>query len=359
VTEIPPLSPSRLEPTFVPRIWGVKSLAPLFPEKNNLSGHIGEVWLTGNDSQFATGPFAGRSLADAWHAMPAEWAGTRMNTSEPFPILAKFLFPAEKLSVQVHPDNEYARKNEATAGGIGKTEAWYIVSAEEGAPVFVGLRPGVTREDFRRAIADGTVEDRLAKIPVEKGSTVFVPAGTAHTIGPGLVICEIQQNSDLTYRVYDYGRRNAEGTARPLHIEKALEVINFGEQRSGVMRPPEARPQADATGHIVACPYFTMENWDCVTPARISTERAQFELWITLEGNGSFHWGLTDSSNSGSTEFVPGQAWFIPAALGEWRIDPHTPACILRVYIPDLELYAEQLSRYGISAAQIAQIIRR
>jgi mannose-6-phosphate isomerase len=337
----------------------VKSLAPLFPEKNNLSEHIGEVWLSGNDSRFATGPYAGRSLADAWHAMPSAWAGTRMNTSEPFPILAKFLFPAEKLSIQVHPDDDYARKHESARGGVGKTEAWYIVSAEPGASVFVGLRPGVSREDFRRAIAAGTAEDCLLNIPVEKGSTVFVPAGTAHTIGPGMVICEIQQNSDLTYRIYDYGRRDVDGTTRPLHLEKALEVINFGEQQGGVKRPPEARPQADATGHILACRYFALENWDITTPARITTETAQFELWITLEGNGTLQWRSAGSHDSGTAEFVPGQAWFIPAALGEWKIDAQTPACILRVYMPDLGLHAEQLSSYGIPAAQIAQIIRK
>lgn len=359
MTPVPPLSPARLEPTFVPRIWGVKSLAPLFTEKNNLNENIGEVWLTGNDSRFATGPYAGRSLADAWRAMPTEWAGTRMNTREPFPILTKFLFPADKISIQVHPDDDYARKNELAAGGVGKTEAWYIVSAEPGASVFVGLRPGVTRESFRAAIAAGTTEDCLMNISVEKGSTVFVPAGTVHTIGPGLVICEVQENSDLTYRVYDYGRRNPDGTTRPLHVEKAMEVINFGFQRSGVKRPPETRPQADATGHILACRYFALENWDILTPAQMKTETAQFELWITLEGKGKIHWGSAASSDSGTAEFAPGQAWFIPAGLGEWKIDPHSPACILRVYMPDLSLYAEQISHYGIPAAQIAKIIRK
>jgi mannose-6-phosphate isomerase len=359
VTQIPPLSPARLEPTFVPRIWGVKSLAPLFPEKKELSERIGEVWLSGNDSRFATGPFAGRTVADAWREMPQEWAGTQSNTREPFPILTKFLFPGEKLSVQVHPDDEYARKHESAAGGVGKTEAWYIVAAESDASINVGVRPGVTRESFRRAIADGTVENCLAKIPVAKGEAIFVPAGTAHTIGPGLVICEVQENSDLTYRVHDYGRRNPDGSTRPLHVEKALEVINFGDQRGGKQPPAMESAPGSEVEHFVACRYFALEKWELSAPVTLTTDRAHFELWITLAGRGKIRWESADSSAPETADLGPGHAWFIPAALGRWNIDPQTPVRILRVYKPDLRLYAEQLSRAGLSAAQIAQTIRK
>ncbi len=358
MTQVPPLTPARLEPTFVPRIWGVKSLAPLFPVKQALQELIGEVWLTGNDSRFATGPYAGRSLADAWRAMPPEWVGTRFNTREPFPILAKFLYPGEKLSVQVHPDDEYARKHESAAGGAGKTEAWYIVSAEPGAAVYVGLRAGVTRESFRRAIAEGTVEDCLAKVSLAKGEAMFVPARTAHTIGPGLVICEIQENSDLTYRVHDYGRRYPGGGTRPLHVEKALEVINFGEQRGGKLRPAVVRAHGGRIEHFVACRYFTLEKWDFAAPVSLTTERSHFELWIILTGHGKISGDSTGTSDPGTADFAPGQAWFIPASLDRWRIDPQTQASILHVYTPDLGLYAHQLNRFGLSAADVAQVIR-
>jgi mannose-6-phosphate isomerase len=359
VTQILPLSPARLEPIFVPRIWGMKSLVPLFPEKQNLHEPIGEVWLSGNESRFATGPYAGRALVDAWKAMPPEWAGTEMNTREAFPILAKFLFPGDKLSVQVHPDDEYARKNEAAAGGVGKTEAWYIVAAQPGAAVYVGPKPGVTRESFRNAIDAGTTMDCLLTIPVEQGVTVFVPAGTAHTIGPGMVICEIQENSDLTYRVYDYGRLSADGSMRPLHVEKALEVMNFGIQQSAVKRPPPTLPAGDTTGHIVACRYFAFENWDFTNAAQLTTEHSHFELWIILSGKGKIRWGSGENPGANSSDFGPGQIWFIPAALDSWTIDPETPANILRVYPPNLDLYAEQLKSYGLSIEEVAGIIRR
>ncbi len=359
MTQIPPLCPARIEPTFVPRIWGVKSLAPLFPEKQGLREPIGEVWLTGNDSRFATGPFAGRSLAEAWRAMPAEWAGTGSNTREPFPILAKFLFPGEKLSVQVHPDDDYARKHESAAGGVGKTEVWYIVSAEPGASVYVGLRHGVTRENFRRAISEGTVEDCLSRIHVAAGDAVFVPAGTAHTIGPGMVICEVQENSDLTYRLYDYGRRYVDGSTRPLHVEKALEVINFGEQRGGKLRPGSARAHGASIEHFVACHYFALEEWGIATPVSLTAERAHFELWITLAGSGKISWGSTAAGDASAADFGPGQVWLIPAALDHWKIDPQTPVRILHVYPPDLGLYAEQLRRYEHLATQIDEIVRK
>ncbi len=144
-----------------------------------------------------------------------------------FPLLVKFLFPEQKLSVQVHPDDDYARAHEAAAGGTGKTEMWYVVSARAGAEVFVGLRDGVTPDSFRRAIANGGVEDCLRKFSIAAGDAVFVPAGTAHTIGPGSILCEIQENSDLTYRVFDYNRKNPDGSARELHIEKAMAVTEF------------------------------------------------------------------------------------------------------------------------------------
>jgi mannose-6-phosphate isomerase len=194
---------------------------------------------------------------------------------------------------------------------------------------------------------------------VAKGETIFVPAGTAHTIGPGIVICEVQENSDLTYRVFDYGRRNADGSTRPLHVEKALDVINFGEQRGGKLQAGIARAHGGSIEHVVACRYFALEKWDFAAPVSLATERAHFELCITLAGRGKIIWESAGTSPAGAAEFGPGQVWFIPAALDRWKIDPETPVRILHVYPPDLGLYAEQLSRCGLPAAQIAQIVRK
>jgi len=357
------LRPSRLEPIFVPRIWGARSLAPLFPKKNRLPEPVGEVWLTGNECRFAEGPYAGRPIKEAWREMPIEWAGTHFNADgterAAFPLLLKFLFPADKLSIQVHPHDEYAHKHESTAGGVGKTEIWYAIAAQSNSEVFVGLKPGVTRQAFRRAIDEGTVENCLSRVPVSAGDAIFVPAGTAHTIGPGLVLCEIQQNSDLTYRVYDYDRRQQDGTARPLHVNKAMDVLNFDHQRGGKAEPAGASVHGGEVSHFAACKYFALEKWQFAAPIDLRTEPEHFELWVVISGRGRITWGGKSGSSHGESEYHPGEAWFVPAALSSWRVEPETRTTMLHTYVPDLARYAARLNSLGISDDVVAQVVRR
>jgi mannose-6-phosphate isomerase len=312
--------PCRLEPQFVPRIWGARALAPLFPEKTNLVEPIGEVWLTGNNCAFAGGPFAGRALGEAWPALPPEWAGTRLDTSKPFPLLVKFLFPEEILSIQVHPDDEYARQHEAHTGWTGKTEMWHAIAARPGAEVLVGLKADVTPESFRAAIADGTAENCLNRIPVAAGDTIFVPAGTVHTIGPGLVLCEIQENSDLTYRVFDYNRTGLDGKPRPLHIEKALAVTRFGQQLGGKTQP--------LSSHALHCSYFETRRLDFAEPFTAETSRDRFELLIVLHGRGHIE------AAGARASYGHGEAWLLPAALGAYRLAPSASSTVLRSFVP-------------------------
>src|ERR1700733_34866 len=285
------LCPARLEPIFSPRPWGSRSLAPFFPEQSGLAEPLGEAWMTGSECRFANGPFAGKKLGEAWPKMPTEWAGTRADPSAAFPVLVKFIFPEEKLSVQVHPDDDYAARHEQAAGVRGKTEMWYALRARPGAEVFVGLKPSVTREAFRSAIAGGSAEDCLERVPVRSGDAIFVPAGTAHTIGPGLVLCEIQQHSDLTYRVYDYNRRDAEGRTRPLHIEKALAVMRFGKQEGGKIKPVRIERAGLKRTYLAACRYFATEKWEFSSLVPAETGRGRFELLIFIEGHGTIRWG--------------------------------------------------------------------
>lgn len=363
-----PLRPSRLEPIFVPRIWGAQTLAPLFsektrPEKNKLSEPIGEVWLTGNDCKFVEGPFAGYKLNDVWRDMPHEWAGTHFQADEKpratFPLLVKFLFPADKLSVQVHPHDEYAQKHEAPAGGVGKTEIWYAVAAQSESEVFVGLKPGVTRQVFRRAIDEGTVENCLNRLPVSAGDAIFVPAGTAHTIGPGSVLCEIQQNSDLTYRVFDYNRRQKDGTMRPLHVNKAMDVLNFDRQRGGKVEGTRASAHGAEISHFVANKYFALEKWQFAKPIELRTAPEHFELWIVIAGKGRITWSANSSANHGESEYHSGEAWFVPAALGTWRVEPAARTTMLRTFVPNLARYAVHLSTLELSEDAVAQIVKR
>ncbi len=350
------LSPARLDPVFVPRIWGAKTLAPLFPETGTRQSTseipIGEVWLTGDACRVTSGDYAGRTLGEAWRAMPAEWAGTRLDTRSPFPLLAKFLFPEDKLSVQVHPGDDYAREHEADAGGVGKTEMWYAVSARTGAEIFVGLRPGVTRQTLVRAIEEGTAEECLSRIRIAAGDAAFVPAGTAHTIGPGSVLFEIQENSDLTYRIFDYNRRNPDGTPRALHIERALEVLDFGEQRGGKVQPVRTADGCCEVTYFVACRYFALEKWQFVSARAFESDPERFELLIVIGGAGRLAW------DGGASDYGVAQAWVVPAALGSWRIEPSARTTLLRAFVPDLKRYAEQLKARGVSALDVEQIIR-
>jgi mannose-6-phosphate isomerase len=348
------LCPARLEPIFSPRPWGSRSLAPFFPEKTDLTEPLGEAWMTGSECRFADGPFAGKKLGDAWAEMPPEWTGTRSNRSAEFPLLVKFIFPEEKLSVQVHPDDDYAARHEQAAGGRGKTEMWYAVRARPGAEVLVGLKPSVTREDFQRAIAGGSAEDCLEHVPLRPGDAVFVPAGTAHTIGPGLVLCEIQEHSDLTYRVYDYNRRDAKGHARPLHVEKALDVLRFGKQYGGKIEPVRILEAGAERTYFASCRYFEISRWEFSESVSTAAWQEAFHLLIFLDGSGTIGW------DSERAAYEPAQVWMIPAALGAYTIAPRVRTSLLRTYVPrEPGEFGAGLSSQGVKEADWSRLVYR
>jgi mannose-6-phosphate isomerase len=344
--------PARLQPIFSLRPWGSRSLAPLFPEKTDLAEPVGEAWLTGLECRFANGAFLGKKLGEAWPQMDAAWRGTSIDGGENFPLLVKFLFPCEKLSVQVHPDDDYAARHERAAGGRGKTEMWYALGAEPGAEVLVGLKPEVTREKLQRAIANGTAEHCLEHIPMRAGEAVFVPARTAHTIGAGLVLCEIQEHSDLTYRVYDYNRRDAKGNVRELHIEKALEVMRFGRQSGGKLAPIRIERGAVTETFFMACPYFATEKWAFAERIAQTTAHQHFDLLIFLEGRGSIE------ANGKRFDYAAAQLWMLPAATGAYQLAPQSGTALLRTYVPrDLNEFARRLEERGIGRAELSKLI--
>lgn len=310
--------------------------------------------MTGSKCRFATGPFEGKLLGDAWPNMPPEWTGTRARGDASFPILVKFIFTEQKLSVQVHPDDDYAALHEKHAGGRGKTEMWYALRAQPGAEVMVGLRPGATKEKFQRAIHDGTAEQWLERIPLQPGEALFVPAGTAHTIGPGLVLCEIQEHSDLTYRVYDYNRRDARGQARELHVEKALDVIRFGEQRGGKIVPARVDRGSRVETYFAACRYFATMKWQFSNSIPASTSREHFDLLIFLEGRGGIRWG------SEHVAYTPMQTWMLPAALGAYELAPDSPTALLRTFLPgDLDEFARLLADQGVPQTAVRALVHK
>jgi mannose-6-phosphate isomerase len=224
------LAPFRLEPRFVERIWGTMDLNPWF-DRVATGEPIGEVWLTGDECRVETGPLAGKRLGEVF----AEQSRAMLGTGAPSwaagmsPLLLKVIFAQEKLSVQVHPDDRLAQKYGQPRG---KTECWYALDADRGAEVATGLKRGTTLEDVERGVQEGTLEESLTILPVSKGEMIFVDAGTVHAIWPGSILLETQQNCDITYRLYDYGR------PRELHVARALEAIRL-KTEAGKVEPVE------------------------------------------------------------------------------------------------------------------------
>src|SRR5271157_3658185 len=206
------LYPLLMLPGFDPRPWGTHDLSPIYPN-HRFEEKIGEAWLTGDDCKVANGPLTGKTLSQLSEEYQSELVGEAARDARRFPLLLKFLFPHEKLSVQVHPDDEQARR---VGQPCGKTECWYALAAKPGAQVALGLKPGTTLADFEQAIRDKRAEELLNWVDVHQGDMLYVTAGTMHTIGGGMILVETQQTSDITYRLYDYGR------PRELHIAEGL-----------------------------------------------------------------------------------------------------------------------------------------
>jgi mannose-6-phosphate isomerase len=252
-----PLAPFRIEPRFVGRVWGFNDLRPWY-DKVAGDEPLGEVWLTGDECLVATGPRSGQSLSSLFAEAPATMLGKDAGQAAS-PLLIKVIFAKEKLSVQVHPDDKLAQKYGQPRG---KTECWYALAADPGAQVAAGLKPGVTLEQIKEEIHAGTLEESLNAIDVAVGDMIFVDAGTVHAIWPGSILLETQQNCDLTYRMYDYGR------GRELHIDKSLEATRL-VTRAGKIPP---RVVGDRT-ILLDVEYFRIERIP-VVGSRSSSELA-------------------------------------------------------------------------------------
>jgi mannose-6-phosphate isomerase len=237
------IGPVSLRPIFSERIWGVERLPAWYPQPE-AGRPVGEAWLTAETCIVDAGRFAGVSLAEMTKRFPEAFAG---GAGAEFPLLVKTLFPREKLSVQVHP-------NDAQAGalglGRGKTECWYVLSAEPGAELALGFREEISADEIRAAIADGTLEEKLRYLPVKAGDMVFVDAGTVHSIGPGMVVLETQEYSDITYRLYDFGR------PRELHVDAGLAVTRTSSS-AGLVTPVAM----DGFTRLVASDYFLVDRF--------------------------------------------------------------------------------------------------
>lgn len=305
-------------------IWGGTKLREKY-NKVSAAEKLAESWELSchqdGPSIIANGEAQGKTLTQYIQEQGRGILGSKAQAFKNFPIMIKLIDAKDNLSVQVHPDNEYALKNE---GEYGKTEMWYIVDCDEGAKLIYGFKRNVTKEEFAERIKNNTLLEITNSVPVKKGDVFFIRSGTLHAIGKGILIAEIQQNSNTTYRVYDYGRVGADGKTRPLHIEKALDVTN--------LCPAEPYPATEAVTEngctkklLSKCEYFTVYKIDIENSAEFNADETSFESILVLEGD------VTLKSADGDITLKKGETAFLPAGLGKYTIEGKSQAILTRI----------------------------
>ena len=307
------LYPFLLIPIFDERPWGVRDLRPVYTKV--VKEPIGESWLTWGDSRIANGPFGGRTLGNIASEFKRDLVGTAAVYEDRFPLLVKFLFPAEKLSVQVHPDDAAAQR---IGEPCGKTECWYVLAAQSGAQVALGLKPGTTIADFEASIRENRAEDLLNWINVYAGDMLFVAAGTVHTIGGGMVLVETQQTSDITYRLYDYSR------GRELHIKDGLAAIKLNTNAGKVVRST-----ADDPTVLVRSPFFQVEKLKLAAPLDSRVTPASPHILVAIDGS-----GVVESPGMEPISFAKGEAVVVPASVRGYSVRPQWQLELMRMSVP-------------------------
>ena len=314
-----------MSPRFDPRPWGALDLSPIYPS-HHFDEKIGEAWLTGDHCQVGNGPLKGQNLAVLSEKWGASLNGSAANDPSRFPLLMKFLFPHEKLSVQVHPDDEAARR---VGLPCGKTECWYVAHAKPGAQVALGLKTGTTRSQFEQAIHEKRAEELLNWVNVFPGEMIYVVGGTVHTLGPGSVMVETQQQSDTTYRLYDYGR------PRELHLEQGLSVMKEKVPSGKVIRPAprDIAGTKNRQSSLVSSPRFVVDLFELKEPSDFQTGdgsgKNSVQILAVVEGCGTI-----ESKGFEPITIAKGDAAVLPASIGEFRVRPQWTIEFLKSSLP-------------------------
>lgn len=300
------------------RAYGKQSDAAVIAESWELSCH------PDGESVIASGAYAGMTLT-AFLAQHPEALGENCRRFDRFPVLIKMIDADKDLSVQVHPDDAYALAHE---GELGKTEMWYVIDAAPGAELIYGFAHEVTQEAFRHAIETNTLGDIVRHVPVQKGDVFFIPSGTLHAIGKGLLIAEVQENSNTTYRVYDYGRVGKDGRPRELHVEKALAVTHLTPTEPRALLPPSTLPLTDTKYQLLAdCAYFTAMRFDVLRRFSLTPSTASFGHILVTEGEGTL------TSEGETFPLRPGTSLFLPAGTAPAEVFSEAGCTLLMTQI--------------------------
>ncbi|MBN1558596.1 MAG: class I mannose-6-phosphate isomerase [Lentisphaerae bacterium] len=322
--------PLLFTPVYQDYIWGGRRIAERYG-RDGTPSVCAESWEISSRpegmSVVRNGPWAGRTLAELTGALGAALIGSVRPRHAPeggFPLLIKIIDAAKRLSVQVHPNEA----NADAAGGEPKTEAWVVLDAAPGAQVYAGLRPGTDRQTFEQAIRDETLEARLNPLPVRPGQAVFIPGGRVHAICEGCLLLEIQQNSNTTYRVYDWGRVGHDGKPRPLHVDRALQTIAWDDTDAAAADPEPLETEGPNPRYRLAdCPFFRIERLELRAPETESDPEQRARILFTAEGT------LTIEGGGRTETLPPGTSCLVPAALRSCRLVPAPRADVIRTYI--------------------------
>ena len=311
----------KLKPVFKDYIWGGTRLRDDYGFDSPLD-RLAEGWMLSchkdGENIIENGEYSGMTLSEYVKKFPCS-LGENGKKFEYFPILIKLIDAKNDLSVQVHPDNEYALRVEKE---YGKTECWYILDCDEGAELIYGFNRELSKEEFRQKIEDNTFLEAVNKVKVKKGDLFFIEAGTLHAIGKGILLAEIQQNSNTTYRVYDYGRLGADGKPRELHIDKAVDVTSCKKPLRDTA--PEGAPQSISGGTsqlLTECELFKVEKLSLDGIATITADEKSFVSLLITEGEGKI----------GSVSFKKGDSFFVPANTGNFEIEGKADIIVTRV----------------------------
>jgi mannose-6-phosphate isomerase len=319
------LYPLLMLPVFDPRPWGGLDLSPFYPN-HKFSEKIGEAWFTGDHCKIANGPLTGLTLEEVSIRYGRNLVGEAPRDATRFPLLLKFIFSHEKLSVQVHPDDTAAQRL-----GLpwGKTECWYIADAKPGAQVALGLKAGVTRSELEQAIHERRAEELLNWVNIYPGEMIYVAGGTVHTIGPGAVLVETQQQSDTTYRLYDYGR------PRELHLKEGLAVVKEKVASGKVIRPAPSTLNGHKNRHtpLIAAPYFVVDRFELSAPhtfgAADESGKHSVQIMLAVEGC-----GVVEAPGVEPVALRKGDAVAVPACVSEFTVRPQGSVEFLKSYVP-------------------------
>jgi mannose-6-phosphate isomerase len=325
---VDPLYPLRFKPILRRLIWGGRRLGTVLHKPIGEFSDYAESWELSDYHDAVSiveeGPLAGATLRDLVKSRGAELLGSAVGPREQFPLLVKFIDANDVLSVQVHPNQETGRR---LAGDNGKTETWVILAAEPGSLIYSGLKRGVGKDDFAKAIETGTVENLLHAFEPRPGDSMLIAAGTVHAIGAGVLLAEIQQMSDATFRIYDWGRLQPDGKPRALHLSQAMESIDFNR---GPVDPikPQIEPIAGGTRErLTRSNYFALERLSIDKPTRVGRSD-RFTILMGLDGQCSVVCG----GASAALEF--GQTLLLPAIVGECEIIPSGNVVVLTCVVP-------------------------